>query len=44
MELTQLRYFLEVAESEHMTMSAEKLHIAQPALSQSIHRLENATG
>ena len=40
MELTQIKYFLEVAQSEHVTRSAEKLHIAQPALSQSIHRLE----
>ncbi len=41
MEITQIKYFLEVAESEHMTMSAEKLHIAQPALSQAIKRLED---
>lgn len=40
MELLQLRYFLEVAESEHVTNSARKLHVAQPALTQSIKRLE----
>lgn len=44
MELTQIRYFLEVAESQHMTVSAEKLHIAQPALSQAIRRLEASLG
>ena len=44
MELMQIRYFLEVEQSEHMTRSAEKLHIAQPALSQSIHRLEKELG
>ncbi len=44
MELTQLRYFLEVASTQHMTASAEKLHIAQPALSQAIHRLEASLG
>lgn len=44
MEITQIKYFLEVAESQHMTQSAQKLHIAQPALSQSIKRLENELG
>lgn len=44
MELTQIEYFLEVAKSEHMTQSAKQLHIAQPALSQAIRRLENELG
>lgn len=44
MELTQLKYFFEVANSQHITRSAEKLHIAQPALTQAIHRLEKDLG
>lgn len=44
MEITQLKYFLEVAKTQHMTQSANKLHIAQPALTQSIHRLEKELG
>lgn len=44
MEINQLCYFLEVAQSQHITKSAEKLHIAQPALSQAIHRLEKDLG
>ena len=44
MELNQIRYFLEVAESQHITKSAEKLHIAQPSLTQAIHRFEENVG
>ena len=44
MELNQLKYFLEVAETQHMTKSAEKLHIAQPSLTRSIHNLEEELG
>lgn len=40
MELTQLRYFLSVAKNQHVTKSAEELHVSQPALTQAIHRLE----
>ena len=41
MELTQLRYFLKVAELQHITKAANELYIAQPALTQTIHRLES---
>lgn len=44
MELTQLKYFYAAAEHGHITKAAEKLHIAQPALTQSIRRLENELG
>ena len=44
MELLQLEYFLEVANSLHMTKSAEKLYISQPTLSQAISRLEKELG
>lgn len=40
MELSQLQYFMEAAQSQHITRSAEKLHIAQPALTRAIQRLE----
>ena len=44
MEIQQLRYFLEVAKDCNITNAARRLHIAQPALSQSIKRLENEVG
>lgn len=40
MELQQLQYFLVAAQYQHITKAANSLHIAQPALSQSIKRLE----
>lgn len=44
MELQQLRYFHEVAQTQHMTNSAKHLGIAQPALTQAIRRLEGELG
>lgn len=41
MELSHLRYFLEVARNEHITKSAKNLCIAQPALTHAIHKLES---
>jgi len=40
MDLTKLRYFHEVAKEQHVTRAAEKIAIAQPALTQAIKSLE----
>ncbi len=44
MELRQLRYFVAVAEREHISEAAESLHVAQSAVSRQISNLETELG
>lgn len=44
MDIQKLKYFHTTAQLEHITRSAEILHISQPSLTQAIHALEDELG
>ncbi len=44
MDLLQLQYFLLLANQQHVTKTADLLHISQPSLSATIKKLENELG
>jgi LysR family transcriptional activator of glutamate synthase operon len=44
MHVEDLEWFVSLAETQHMTQAAERLHITQPTLSRSLARLEQEIG
>ncbi|MGV2921368.1 LysR family transcriptional regulator, partial [Streptomyces alfalfae] len=44
MQFQQLQYFVAVSETRHFTRAAERVHVAQPSLSQQIRALEKELG
>lgn len=44
MDMNQIAYFLDIAETGNMTRTSERLHVAQPSISRSMSRLEQELG
>lgn len=44
MDITELRYFVAVAEAGSMTVAARRCHVSQPSLSAQIRKLEESVG
>lgn len=44
MEIRQLRYFLDIADTEHLTQSAQNLYVTQSTLSHGLRQLEQELG
>lgn len=44
MDLREMHYLLEIANTGHMTQAANNLFISQPALSKSLRKVENELG
>ncbi|MBP2627127.1 MAG: transcriptional regulator, LysR family [Firmicutes bacterium] len=44
MDIRELEYFVTVSELQNFTTAAKRLHISQPAISKSIHKLEEELG
>lgn len=44
MDVEDLKWFVALAETQHMTQAAERLHTTQPTLSRSLARVEHEIG